>query len=320
MNKENLIKIVDKFKGKKIGVIGDLILDRFIWGDTERISPEAPVPVVLVSKETLMPGGAGNTASNIASLGGEVFVIGLTGKDLAARQLIQELKKRGANTTGIVRTLGKPTIQKTRVIARSQHVVRIDKEDTNSVNNQIEKKLLRFVASYIKDWNALVISDYAKGLITQNLVQRIVTLARKYQKIIIGDTKPQQAPYFKNATLLTPNYKEAVEIARVEDLKKAGRAIQKQLNCQVIITQGAQGMTLFEKKKIKHFPAKAKEVFDVSGAGDTVVAALALSLASGANLEQAAIIANYAAGIVVGKLGTAVCSPEELKENLKNNE
>jgi len=315
---KKLIEIVNNFQGKKIGVIGDLMLDQFIWGDAERISPEAPIPVVLATKETFMPGGAGNTANNIASLGGRAFMIGLVGQDQAAQQLLRELKTKGINTTGIIKTPKRTTIQKIRVVARGQQVVRVDKEKDNPVDGQAKKKIISFIAFHIKNWDALVISDYAKGLVTQDLTQKIIALAKKHQKPILGDTKPKNASYFKNVTLLIPNYKEAIEISGVEDLKKVGRKIQKQLNCDVIITQGAQGMTLFEKRKIKKFPTKAKEVFDVSGAGDTVVAALALSLVSGANLEEATCIANYAAGIVVGKLGTATVFPEELKRELEN--
>ena len=319
MNKKELIKIIDNFKGKKIGVIGDLMLDQFIWGDVERISPEAPVPVVFVERESFIPGGAGNTANNIAALGGKTFIVGLAGEDLAGQKLEKELKKRRINTKGILKSNKKPTTQKIRVIARNQQVVRIDKENCNDIIKKTERKTINFISSQIQNWDGLVISNYAKGFITENLVQEIISLSKKHQKFIIVDTKPKQAFYFKDVFLLTPNLREAKEISGKESLEEAGKAIQEKLNCNVLITQAAEGMTLFEKDKIKHFPAKAKEVFDVSGAGDTVVGILALSLASGANLEEAAIIANHGAGIVVGKIGTAVVSPQELKKDLENN-
>ena len=315
---KNLIKIVDNFKGKKIGVIGDLMLDHFIWGDVERISPEAPVPVVLVAKESFVPGGAGNTAANISALGGEVFIVGLVGKDFAGKTLLGEFKKHGVRTGGVIEYSQKPTIQKIRVVARGQQIVRVDKEDAQYVDNDIEKKMLEFIASHIKEWDGLVVSDYAKGLITKNLAESIINLAIKYKKPIIGDIKPKHAPFFKNATLLSPNHKEALAIAGVSDIEKAGKIIQKQLKCSVLLTQGAEGITLFENNRIKHFPAMAREVFDISGAGDTVVAVASLSLAAGANLEQATIIANHAAGIVVGKLGTAAVTLKELKQYLEN--
>ena len=319
MNKKELIKIIDNFKGKKIGVIGDLMLDQFIWGDVERISPEAPVPVVFVERESFIPGGAGNTANNISALGGKTFIVGLAGEDLAGQKLEKELKKRRINTKGILKSNKKPTTQKIRVIARNQQVVRIDKENCNDIIKKTERKTINFISSQIQNWDGLVISNYAKGFITENLVQEIISLSKKHQKFIIVDTKPKQAFYFKDVFLLTPNLREAKEISGKESLEEAGKAIQEKLNCNVLITQAAEGMTLFEKDKIKHFPAKAKEVFDVSGAGDTVVGILALSLASGANLEEAAIIANHGAGIVVGKIGTAVVSPQELKKDLENN-
>lgn len=315
---ENLIKIVDNFKGKKIGVIGDLMLDHFIWGDVERISPEAPVPVVLVAKESFVPGGAGNTAANISALGGEAFIVGLVGKDFAGKNLFEEFEKCGIKTEGIIEYSQKPTTQKIRVVARGQQVVRIDKEDVQYINSDIEKKLLEFVNSHIKEWDGLVISDYAKGLITKNLVETIINLAVKYEKPIIGDAKPKHALFFKNVTALSPNHKEALAMAKVSDIEEAGKIIQKQLNCSVLLTQGAEGVTLFEDDEIKHFSSLAKEVFDVSGAGDTVVAAACLSLAAGANLEEATIIANHAAGIAVSKLGTATVAIEELKQYFKN--
>lgn len=318
MNK--LIKIVNNFKGKKIGVIGDLMLDHFMWGDVERISPEAPVPVVFITKESFVPGGAGNTATNIFALGGETFVLGLVGKDFAGKTLIGELKKRGVKTEGIIEHFQKPTIQKIRVVASGQQIVRVDKEDAQYVDGDVEKKLLEFIASHIKKLDGLVVSDYAKGLITKNLAEAIINLAIKYKKPIIGDVKPKHACYFKDITLLSPNYKEAVKITKTQDLERAGKIIQSQLNCNVLITQGSQGMTLFENNEVKYFPTKAKEVFDVVGAGDTVMAALSLALASGAKLEQAAVIANHAAGIAVAKIGTAVVFSEELKKKLKNNE
>ena len=315
---KNLIKIINDFKGKKIGVIGDLMLDHFIWGDVERISPEAPVPVVLVARESFVPGGAGNTAANITALGGRAFVVGLIGNDFAGKTLFSEFKKRGVETGGVIKHFQKPTTQKIRVVARTQQVVRVDKENSQYIDNDTEKRLLAFVASHIKEWDGIVVSDYAKGLITENLSKTVVNLAIKYKKPIIGDVKPKHALFFKNATLLSPNHKESLAMSGADNINEAGKIIQKQLNCSVLLTRGAEGVTLFENNKIKSFPATTREVFDVSGAGDTVVAAAALALAAGANLEQASIIANHAAGIVVGKLGTAVVSPKELKQYLEN--
>lgn len=313
---QQLIKIVDNFKGKKIGVIGDLVLDHFIRGDVERISPEAPVPVVLISKEDFIPGGAANTANNINALGGEAFIVGLVGFDIAGNKLTAEMKKRRINTDGILIDKNRFTTQKTRVVSQNQQIVRFDREITGEINRDQEKKGIDFISSHIKYWDGLVISDYNKGFMTKSLAEKIIQLSEKYRKPIIVDTKPAHAYYFKNITLLTPNSKEAIAMSGTSDTKKAGRLIQKRLNCNVLIKKGAQGMTLFEGDGIKNFPTKAKEVFDVVGAGDTVGASLILSLVAGANLSQAAIIANHAAGIVVGKVGTAVVFPKELKEDI----
>lgn len=318
MKTDKLIKIIDNFKGKKIGVIGDVMLDHFIFGDVERISPEAPVPVVFVNKETFIPGGAANTASNIVALGGEVFVVGLIGPDEAGKQLILELKKRKINTDGLLVAKDRITIQKTRVVARNQQVVRVDREICGDINNLQENKEIDFISSCIKDWDSLVISDYNKGFVTKRLAEKLIELANNHKKPIIADTKPCHLPYFKDITVLLPNRKEAVEMAGTDDVKKAGKIIQKKINCSVLIKQGAEGMTLFEDKKVSHLPVKVKEVFDVVGAGDTVAAAISLSLPSGADLEESAVIANYAAGIVVGKIGTAVVYPEELKKKLRD--
>ena len=313
---DKLIKIVNSFKDRKIGVIGDLMLDQYVFGDTDRVSPEAPVPVVLVKKENFVPGGAGNTANNIAVLGGKVYIVGIIGRDTAGQRLEEELQKRGVNTQGVIKDSRSPTIQKTRVISRGQHIVRIDKENYSEPTADEENKAIDFISANIRKWDALVFSDYAKGFLSKNLIQEIIDLAKKYNKFVIADTKPKQAFYFRGVSLVSPNLKEAKEFSGEEILERVGGEIQKKLDCNVLITQGADGMTLFEGKRIKHFSAKAKEVFDVSGAGDTVVGAFALAQAAGADLETAAIIANQAAGVAVSKVGTAIVSLEELRKNL----
>jgi D-glycero-beta-D-manno-heptose-7-phosphate kinase len=314
----NAVEIINNFKGKKIGVIGDLMLDHFIWGNAERLSPEAPVPVVLAKKECFIPGGAGNVATNIVALGGKAFVLGLAGKDNAAEILIQEFKKNNIDTAGVIRIEGRLTTQKIRIIAGNQQVARVDRENCDYIDSQTEESIIKFVFSQIEKWDAIVISDYAKGLITENLSKKIIDLANKSKKSIICDAKPKHFRYFENITLLKPNYKEAVEMAGTDDVNKAGKFLQGQLKSDILITQGSQGMTLFRKDKITHFPTQAKEIFDVAGAGDTVVAGLALCLAGGATMEDASFISNLAAGIVVGKLGVATVSKEELINALKN--
>lgn len=311
-------KFAEKFKKTKIGVIGDVMLDRYILGEVKRISPEASVPVFTVEKEFFAPGGAANVAANIAALGGKVFVAGVVGKDEAGNVLIKQLKVRKIDTTGIVKIANGLTTQKTRIVTRSQQLIRIDKENNSGIAAGIEKKLTNFISKNIKNWDGLIISDYAKGVVGKKIVQSAINLAKRHKKPVIGDAKPKNARYFKNISVLAPNHKEAAEMAGTNDIKRAGRIIRKKLNCSVLITQGPQGMTIFEKDKIESFSSKAKEVFDVVGAGDTVTAVLALCLASGFDLRTAAIVANHAAGIVVGKKGTSTVSPKELVDDLKN--
>lgn len=319
MADEHLLKFAGKFKKAKIGVIGDLMLDRYILGEVNRISPEASVPVLTMEKEFFAPGGAGNVAANIAALGGKVFVAGVIGKDEAGNVLIKQLEARKIGTTGVVKIANGLTTQKTRVVTQNQQLIRIDKENNSNIPAGIEEKLINFISKNIQNWDGLIISDYAKGVVCRKLTQSAINLAKRHKKPVIGDAKPKNARYFKNISVLAPNHKEATEMAGITDIKKAGKIIRKKLNCDVLITQGPQGMTLFEKNKIEKFSPKAKEVFDVVGAGDTVTAVLALCLASGFDLRAATILANRAAGIVVGKKGTSTVSPKELADDLKNN-
>lgn len=316
---KKLLRVVDNFKGRKICVVGDLMLDRFIYGDTERISPEAPVPVVTIEKEVSTLGGAGNLASNIAALDGHILLAGSVGDDRTAEELLQELRDRNIDVSGVVKDRNKPTTEKIRLMSRGQQVVRIDKESLDCIDKKIEKQVINFLSSNIKDCEAIVISDYAKGFITKSLVRAMVNISKKYRIPVIADTKPEHILYFKNVHLITPNYKEASIMARSNDVRSAGSILQKMLRCNVLITRGSEGMTIFEGNRTENLPAQAKEVFDVMGAGDTVAGLVTLSLASGASLREAAIIANHAAGIVVGKSGAAVTSLKELKRELISN-
>lgn len=315
-----LRKIVEQFKNKKIAVIGDLMLDHYIFGSVRRVSSEAPVSIVEADKEDYVPGGAGNTAFNIRALGANVFIVGAVGKDREGERLSRELENKGIDTAGIMEISSRPTTQKIRVIVQGQQVVRIDRESKKQIDSQRENRAINLLCSRIKDFDGLVISDYQKGFITEKMAQNIIKLANENQRPIVGDSKSKNISHFKGITVLTPNEEEALRMTGSEKLIEAGRAIQRKLGSNVIITQGAEGMTLFEKEKtVKHFPTKAKKVFDVTGAGDTVAASIVLVLASGANLKQAVIIANYAAGIVVAKLGTASVSLEELKSALRGS-
>lgn len=313
----SLLKIVEKFSKQNICVIGDLMADYYIFGDTNRISPEAPMPVVLVKEEKMVPGGASNTAANIAALGGKVTIVGLIGEDFAGRKLIEELRQRKINTAGVISNDKHPTIQKFRVIARGQQLIRYDKETSKFISKILERRILKFIENNIRDWDVIVASDYAKGLFSESLTKNLIAIARRYKKPIVSDPKSKNFSFFKGSLVMAPNKNEAEEIIgklmlKKKDLELAGKYLSKKFNSNILITLGSEGMMLFENKKSFYFSSRAKEVFDVTGAGDTVMAGLALSLASGATLKQAAQIANLAAGIVVGKIGTATVSSLEL--------
>ncbi|MCU0651559.1 MAG: D-glycero-beta-D-manno-heptose-7-phosphate kinase [Candidatus Omnitrophica bacterium] len=334
----NLQSIIRKFPKAKVLVVGDLILDQYIWGDVERVSPEAPVPVVWAKNRTYVPGGAANVANNIRALDGEVSLLGVVGRDMHAEILIKELKKRKIDTKGIFTEPQRCTILKTRVIAGHQQVVRVDWEHTEVIRKETEDKLSSFIDNNIKNFDAVIIEDYGKGLLSNVLLSRIISRARQLKKIITVDPKQDNFEHYWGVTCITPNKKEAQNAVRYlkmkdqtnqfqiyhdalinfNDIDHAGKMILQYLNLEsLLITLGEQGMFLFQKDKSRiHIPTVAQEVFDVSGAGDTVIAAFTLALACGANKEAAAHLANFAAGIVVGKLGTATTSRKELLERI----
>ena len=315
---------VENFKNAKVLVVGDLILDEFLWGDVSRISPEAPVPVVWVKKESYMPGGASNVANNLSSLGAKVYLVGVIGDDERGAILKGELEQKGVDTAGIVTDDSRPTILKTRVVAQHQQVVRIDKERVDPLSAGVVAKLVRYIESIIKDVDAVIIEDYGKGVITSALLSKVIPAAKRHNKIISVDPKEENFKYYRGISVITPNNHEAskavgFKIKDNETLVKAGAALLKKLNCKIaLITLGENGMAVFQKNKpMKQIPTVAQEVFDVSGAGDTVIASYTLSLASGADPIMAAHIANCAAGIVVGKIGIAVVTQNELLYGIK---
>jgi len=324
MDKEKLLKIIEQFKNKKILVIGDVMLDKYIWGEVSRISPEAPVQVVNVLKESYAPGGAANVANNIAALNGKSYIVGIVGDDEANKILLSELQKRNINVDGIFKDNNNPTIQKVRVIGRSQQLLRFDYEKKGYVDSNVESNILSFIEENIRSFDAIAISDYAKGVITKNLMKKLKEICKKNNKKIIVDPKPKHKDFYKNVTLVTPNHTEAHEILNIEiesedEVSVIGKKLIEVFNCPILMTRGEKGMSLFELNgEITNIPTKAKEVYDVTGAGDTSVATIALSLASGASLKEAAVIANHAAGITVGKVGTSTVSIDELKKSIEN--
>jgi len=316
--------IISRFSKAKILVIGDLILDEFVWGSVSRISPEAPVPVVWIERESYMPGGASNVASNICSLEGKVYIAGAVGSDQRAERLIELLSEKGVATEGVIIDPSRPTTLKTRIIAGHQQVVRVDREKIEPLPASILKDIVSYAEKIIPQVDAVIIEDYGKGVITPALLKPIIKCARTHKKIITVDPKEEHLSYYKGVTSLTPNNHEAsavtgIKIKDDKTLKAAGEKILKQLKSEsVLITLGEKGMCLFEKSnRVTHIPTAAQEVYDVSGAGDTVISVFTLALACGARMQDAAKISNIAAGIVVGKIGVAVTNQKELTERIK---
>lgn len=317
-------KIISHFKDAKVLVVGDIMLDKFIWGTVSRISPEAPVPVVWAKSESFMPGGASNVANNIYAVNAGVNICGVIGDDEEGRVLISELTKKGINTDGILIDNARPTVNKTRIIAHHQQVVRIDKEDNSPIRAKVLNRLLDFIGKRIVEVDAVIIEDYSKGLIVPYLIKNVIDMARYNKKIITVDPKEDHIMLYKNVTAIKPNKREAelvtgIKIKDRDSLKKAGsRLLDKLKTDAVLITLGEDGMALFQiDGRMTHISAMAQEVYDVSGAGDTAIALFTIAKASGASNIEAAHIANIAAGIVVGKLGIAVCSVQELKAHLR---
>ncbi len=321
MKEKRLKEILKRFKKQQILVIGDLILDKFVFGKVSRISPEAPVPIVKMEKENFSPGGAGNVAANITSLGAKVKLIGVIGND-AEGKILREILKNRQIKGHLLTDSARPTIVKTRIIATNQQLLRLDREDKNSLLRQYAKKIEKYVRENIKNSSAILISDYGKGTITPSLLHELGKLAQKYKKIIAVDPQIEHFSLYKDASLLTPNCQEAAlgmkesEPKTQRDVLSLGKKIRKKLQPQyLLITEGEKGMTIFEKEKTTHIPAKTREVFEVTGAGDTVIGVATLTLSTGATISEAATIASFAAGVVVGKIGTATVSQEELIKN-----
>jgi D-beta-D-heptose 7-phosphate kinase/D-beta-D-heptose 1-phosphate adenosyltransferase len=316
---------IKEFKNVKALVIGDLMIDEYLWGSVERISPEAPVPVVSVKKESHALGGAGNVINNLVAMGAKVFAIGTAGTGKAGQMIFEKLKDLGIETDGIISEPQRPTTRKTRVIASNQQVLRIDREIKKNINNSTLEKLVKKIEDKIFDADLLILSDYDKGLITKELVQQTVNLAKKYKVLTLADPKSLDFSKYEQVSILTPNRKEAslaanVDIKSRKDLFAAGQKIMEKVKlARLLITCGKDGMVLFEKGKDPYtIESQARQVFDVSGAGDTVISLLGLGLAIGATFKQSAMVANAAAGIVVGKVGTATASIDELKQALSD--
>jgi D-beta-D-heptose 7-phosphate kinase/D-beta-D-heptose 1-phosphate adenosyltransferase len=316
--------ILDRFQGRRLIVLGDLMLDEFIWGEVRRISPEAPVPVVEVRRETLQLGGAGNVVTNLLALGAEAIPIGILGEDEAGRRMRALFADEGASVEGLLTVPDRPTTRKTRIVAHSQQMVRADREDRSLISEAIERQILALYLAALPSADAVILSDYDKGLLTPALLQSAIRAARAAGKPICLDPKIRHFSHYRLVDVVTPNQIEAerasgIEITDPASLLQAASRIRDLLDCRhVLITRGELGMSLFDAGgTISHIPTTAREVYDVTGAGDTVIATLTLALAAGAPLLDAAILANLAAGVVVGKVGTAAVSQDELRATLR---
>lgn len=321
MKKERVAEILSQFNRQRIVVLGDLMLDEFIWGEVRRISPEAPVPVVEVRRETIQLGGAGNVVSNLIELGATAIPVGIVGDDEGGRIVREICLSRGAPVEGLLTLPGRPTTRKTRIVAHSQQMVRADREDRSPVDPSTLDQILETIGGLLARADALIVSDYDKGLLTPYLLPQVIRQAKNAGRRVCLDPKIRHFIHYREVDLVTPNQLEAeratgIEIVDPASLTAAAHQIRRLIDCRhVLITRGEHGMTLLEESgRITNIPTTAREVYDVTGAGDTVIAALTLALTAGASLVEAAIIANQAAGIVVAKVGTATTSREEILE------
>ncbi len=314
--------IIENIGNNEIAVIGDLMLDEYMWGEVDRISPEAPVPVVNLTGQSSTPGGAANVAGNILGLGDKPLLIGVVGNDNGAAILDWLLREKGIGAEGLLYDNQRPTTMKTRIIAHNQQVVRADREVKDDIPDELQDKTMSLLEDRKKQLRGLIISDYGKGVITKSLLQRLIDFCLAEDIFIAVDPKDTNFPRYKKVSLITPNHHEAgfaygLRIINEDTLKKVGYGLLEKLEARsILITRGEKGMALFQAgQEVKLTPTVAKEVYDVTGAGDTVIASFVSAVAAGATLEEATAISNQAAGVVVGEVGTAIITKEALKES-----
>ncbi len=317
LTRNRVEQLLSAFRGKTVIVLGDIMLDEFVWGKVRRISPEAPVPVVEVVNETYRLGGAANVVANIRELGGNPVPIGVIGHDRAADRVFELMRGRNIDTSGLIRD-DRPTTLKTRILAHHQQVARADREDRSPLSKSANSAVAAAFARTLRGAQAVVVSDYDKGVVNRELLVDILPQARAAQVPVFLDPKVQHADYYRPVTAITPNHHEAELLAGMaihgsDNLETAGKKLLEKFGCEhVLITRGEEGMSLFNAGGSHHLPTFAREVFDVTGAGDTVIATLALASAAGGTMEESAILANHAAGLAVGKIGTATVTQAEL--------
>jgi D-glycero-beta-D-manno-heptose-7-phosphate kinase len=323
MNRQRIEELLSQFPGKTILILGDVMLDEYIWGKVARISPEAPVPIVEVTKETQRLGGAANVAANIHALGGVPIPIGVVGKDESGNRLLELLKESGIEGFGVARD-DRPTTLKTRIMAHNQQIARADWESREPLSPQLNLALSTAFTQFLKRSSIAIVSDYNKGVVNRELLATILPKAKAAGVPVFLDPKVPHADYYRPVTLITPNQREAelmtgMTISDQDTLEEAGQRLLEKFECEyALITCGEEGMALFDATVSHHLPTVAREVFDVSGAGDTVIATLALARAAGGTMEEAAVLANHAAGIAVGKVGIATVTREELLSDFES--
>ncbi|MDD5454886.1 MAG: D-glycero-beta-D-manno-heptose-7-phosphate kinase [Candidatus Ratteibacteria bacterium] len=324
INNGKLFETIKNFKKASVLVIGDLMLDEFLFGKIERISPEAPVPVVKIKngERKLSLGGAANVAYNIKTLGGKAFLAGVIGNDLQGKELLKLMEKSDMDTSGIITENKRPTTHKLRAIVHWQQVIRLDRETNEEISSFSNKKITDYIKKCIPKVNYVVISDYDKGLLTKKLLSETLNIFKKSKIPVLVDPTLKNMQYYRNAYLIKPNLKEALQIlAKTGDMSKTKivHELKERLLCEnVLLTCGEEGMILLENNQASHIPSLGKEIHDVTGAGDTVIATVALALSAGASLKEAAVLSNFAAGIVVGKPGTSAVTCKELTETIKH--
>lgn len=317
VKKSRLMEILEAFKDIKIAVIGDMMLDDYIIGSVDRISPEAPVPVVNVKEERFVLGGAANVVNNLSALGAQTFSFGVIGNDANGERLTNEFVNNFINVKGVVKADDRPTIVKRRIIAHNQQLLRLDWEEKKDITREHEDQLLENLRENIDEIDAIILSDYDKGVLTERVAKEIIKLANEKGKIVTVDPKPKNAMNYVGATSMTPNRKEAMEclgVDRMDDAEKLGEELKEKLNLtNLLLTRSEEGMSLF-LDEVVNIPTFAKEVYDVTGAGDTVISVFTLAAAAGATWHEAAKIANTAAGVVVGRMGTSTVTKSEIVE------
>ncbi len=326
LKKERIDQIINEMGNSKVLILGDIMLDEYLFGSVNRISPEAPVPVVEISESRLLLGGAANVAANISTLGDEPILLGTVGIDEASIKLSQLMKSKHISSKFLVNDESRQTTIKTRIIANSQQVVRADRENRHELNQKIEKRVLSLFMSIVDDIKAVIISDYGKGVITKTLLENVISTCLEKDIFVAVDPKETHFHNYKKVSLTTPNHHEAgfaygKRIVTENDLLEVGNGLLKKLQAKsILITRGSDGMSLFQDSVAPtHIPTFARKVFDVTGAGDTVIATFVSATCAGASLVESAVVANAGAGITVGEVGTASVTAQKLKDDLLYN-